>query len=62
MSNYEKIEELLTKIRDNNNRLINQVRTMNSDDQRYYSKKVADIIKKAQESTALINNHKNLKL
>lgn len=43
MSAIEKIESLLTKIRDNNTSLLNQVRSLPAGEQSAYIERIADI-------------------
>jgi hypothetical protein len=49
MNSYEKIDQLLNEIRDRNNDLLDQLRKMKGEDQKYYSEKVYQSIEKSQE-------------
>lgn len=55
MSNSEKIDQLLTKIRDNNNELLSQVRTLPPADQKVYSEKVSRLIEQTHKTVSGLN-------
>lgn len=53
MSNAEKIDQLLSRIRDNNNELIQQLRTMDPKDQQEYSKRISDIMDRTKQTVTM---------
>lgn len=55
MSNSEKIDQLLNKIRDNNNDLLSQVRTLPPADQKVYSEKVSRLIEQTHQTVSGLN-------
>lgn len=55
MSQLEKIDQLLTQIRDNNYALIKQVRRLNPGDQKVYTEKVSKLIDRTHKTVSTLN-------
>lgn len=53
MNTSDKIEQLLSKIRDNNNELIKQLRTLAPKDQQEYSKKISDLMERTTKTVSM---------
>lgn len=58
-SAQERIDQLLNQIRDNNNELMDRVRQLQSPaEQKYYSKKVAELINKTSNTVSTLKKRR----